>query len=60
LSDRILREIARTIGTPLIIDTANQNKIFGHYVRVLVDVDFSRAYLMKLWLKRGVCNQARN
>ena len=35
-------EIARAIGIPLIIDAATQKRTFGHYARVLVDIDFSR------------------
>jgi len=29
--DRTLREIASAIGTPLLIDSATQNRVFGHY-----------------------------
>lgn len=30
------------IGNPLIIDVATKQYVFGHYARVLVDLDFSR------------------
>jgi len=36
-----LLEIASGIGTPLAIDEATQSRLFGHYARVLVDVDLS-------------------
>jgi hypothetical protein len=51
-SDQILREIAGEIGTPLIIDTATQNKIFGHYARVLMDVDFYRRIFDEIMVER--------
>lgn len=51
-SIQILSEIARAISTPLIIDSANQNKIFGHYARVLVDADFSRCILDEIVVER--------
>jgi hypothetical protein len=35
--ERTLREITSAIGTPLRIDSATQNRVFGHYARVLVD-----------------------
>ena len=40
--DHTLREIARAIGTPVLIDSATQNRVFGHYARVLVDMDLSK------------------
>jgi len=40
--DRTLREIASAIGTPMLIDSATQNRVFGHYARVLVDMDLSK------------------
>lgn len=36
-----LFEIASGIGTPLTIDEATQSRLFGHYARILVDVDMS-------------------
>lgn len=35
----ILFEIAGGIGTPLSLDESTKNKVFGHYARILVDVD---------------------
>jgi hypothetical protein len=40
--ERILYEITGAIGTPLLIDNATKNGLFGHYVRVFVDLDLSR------------------
>jgi len=36
-----LFEIAYGISTPLTIDKATQSRLFGHYARILVDVDMS-------------------
>ncbi|AES64896.1 DUF4283 domain protein [Medicago truncatula] len=40
--ERTLREIAGMLGTPLVIDNATTKRLFGHYARILVDMDFSR------------------
>jgi len=40
--ERTLLEIAGAIGTPLIIDAITQKHAFGHYARVLVDINLSR------------------
>jgi len=40
--ERTLREITSVVGTPLLINNATSKHIFGHYARVLVDMDFSR------------------
>jgi len=47
-------EIAAAIGTPLIIDVATQKRTFGHYVRVLVDIDFSRRLFYEIMVEREV------
>jgi len=39
-----LFEIASGIGYPLTIDEATQSRLFGHYARILVDVDMSEAF----------------
>ena len=39
--DQTLREIASAVGTPLVIDNATSKRLFGHYARILVDMDFS-------------------
>lgn len=50
--ERTLLEIAGGIGTPLTIDTDTQNRVFGHYARVLVDIDFSRCILDGIMVDR--------
>ena len=40
--DRTLFEIAGAVGTPLLIDNVTKNRLFGHYARVLVDLDLSK------------------
>jgi len=43
--ERTLKEIASAIGTPIDIDGPTRNRTFGHYARILVDIDLSkRAY----------------
>ncbi|AES70252.2 DUF4283 domain protein [Medicago truncatula] len=43
--ERTLKEIASTVGTPIDIDGPTRNHTFGHYARILVDIDLSkRAY----------------
>jgi len=43
--ERTLKEIASTVGTPIDIDGPTRNRTFGHYARMLVDIDLSkRAY----------------
>ncbi|MCI19975.1 NBS resistance protein, partial [Trifolium medium] len=39
---RTLFEIASAIGTPLSLDASTKNRAFGHYARILVDIDLSR------------------
>jgi hypothetical protein len=50
--DRTLREIASAIGTPLLIDSATQNRVFGHYARVLVDMDMSKHIFNEVTVER--------
>lgn len=38
---RILFEIASGVGTPISLDDPTRNRIFGHFTRVLVDVDLT-------------------
>lgn len=38
--ERTLREIASVVGTTLLIDNATSKHLFGHYARILVDMDF--------------------
>lgn len=42
---QILFEIARGVGTPLILDEAVDNQSFSHYTRALVDIDLSKYVL---------------
>lgn len=53
--DRTLMEIAVAIGTPLIMDVATQKRTFGHYVRVLVDIDFSHRLFYEIMVEREGC-----
>ncbi|MCH97539.1 DUF4283 domain protein, partial [Trifolium medium] len=41
-----LFEIASAIGTPLSLDEATKTRAFGHYARILVDMDLSRHGIM--------------
>lgn len=40
--ERILKEIASAVGTPIDIDGPTRNRSFGHYARILVDIDLSK------------------
>jgi hypothetical protein len=37
-----LFEIPSVIGTPLALDESTKNRVFGHYARILVDMDLSQ------------------
>jgi hypothetical protein len=50
--DRTLREIASVIGTPLLIDNATSKRLFGHYARILVDMDFTRKIFYEIVVER--------
>jgi len=50
--DRTLREIASAVGTPLIIDNATSKRLYGHYARILVDMDFSRKMFYEITVER--------
>jgi hypothetical protein len=47
-----VREIAGAIRTPLIIDSATQNRRFGHYARILVDIDLSKRIFDEIMVER--------
>jgi hypothetical protein len=49
---RILFEIAGAIGTPIIIDQNTLNQSFGHYARVLVDINMAGFLPDTLWVER--------
>jgi hypothetical protein len=43
--EKTLKEIASAVGTPIDLDGPTRNRTFGHYARILVDIDLSkRAY----------------
>jgi hypothetical protein len=49
---RTLFEIASAIGTPLTLDESTKNRAFGHYARVLVDIDLSRRIFDEIVVER--------
>lgn len=50
--ERTLREIANVVGTPLLIDNATTNRLFGHYARILVDMDFTHKIFYQIVVER--------
>lgn len=50
--EKTLREIASAVGTPLLIDNVTSKRIFGHYARILVDMDFSRKIFHEVQVER--------
>jgi len=50
--EQTLREIASAVGTPLVIDNATTKRLFGHYARILVDMDFSRKIFHEIVVER--------
>jgi hypothetical protein len=50
--ERTLREIASAVGTPLLIDKATTKRLFGHYARILVDMDLSRKIFHEIVVER--------
>jgi len=50
--DRTLKEIASAVGTPLLVDSATQNRVFGHYACILVDMDLSKHIFNKVMIER--------
>jgi len=47
-----LCEIASVVGTPLIIASATQNRLFSHYMRIQVDMDLSRCLFYEILVER--------
>ena len=47
-----LREIASVVGTPLVLDNATLKRLFGHYARILVDIDFSKKIFNEILIER--------
>lgn len=50
--ERTSREISSAVGTPLLIYNATTKRIFGHYPRILVDMDFSRKIYYEIFVER--------
>jgi len=53
----MLYEIKGVVGTPLLIDNVTKNRLFGHYARVLVDLDLSKENFYEVLVEREVKNQ---
>jgi hypothetical protein len=49
---RTLFEIASAVGTPLALDESTNHRTFGHYARVLVDIDLSRRIFDEITVER--------
>ncbi|MCI34005.1 defensin-like protein, partial [Trifolium medium] len=49
---RTLFEIASEVDTPLALDDATLNRTFGHYARVLVDIDLSKHLFEEILVER--------
>lgn len=50
--ERTLKEIASAVGTPIEIDGPTRNRIFGHYARILVDMDLSKRIYEEILVER--------
>jgi len=50
--EQTLREIANAVGTPLVLDNATSKRLFGHYSRILVDIDFSKKIFYEIIVER--------
>jgi len=50
--EKTLRDIASAVGTPLLIDNATSKRLFGHYARILVDMDFARKLFHEIVVER--------
>jgi len=50
--ERTLYEIAGAVGTPLLIDNITQNRLDGHYARILVDLDLSKKIFYEVMVER--------
>ncbi|PNX89783.1 putative NBS resistance protein, partial [Trifolium pratense] len=49
---RTLFEIASAMGTPLTLDDSTKHRTFGHYARILVDMDLSRRIFDEVVVER--------
>jgi len=50
--ERTLYEIAGAVGTPLLIDNVTRNILYGHYARILVDMDLSKTIFYEVMVER--------
>jgi len=50
--ERTLKEIASAIGTPIDIDEPTRNRTFGHYARILVDIDLLKRVYDEILVER--------
>jgi len=50
--ERTLKEIASAVGTPIDIDGPTRNRTFGHYARILVDIDLSKKAYDEILVER--------
>jgi hypothetical protein len=50
--ERTLKEIASAVGTPIDIDGPTRNRTFGHYARILVDIDLSKKLYDEILVER--------
>jgi len=50
--ERTLYEIAGAVGTPLLINNVTRNRLYGHYARILVDLDLSKTIFYEVMVER--------
>jgi len=50
--ERTLLEIASAVGTPIDIDGPTRERKFGHYARILVDIDLSKTTYDEVLVER--------
>jgi len=50
--ERTLKEIASAVGTPISIDATTCKRVFGHYARILVDIDLSKKIFDEILVER--------
>jgi len=50
--ERTLKVIASVVGTPISIDGPARNRAFGHYARILVDIDLSMRVYEEILVER--------
>ena len=50
--ERTLNKIANAIGTPVDLDDPTRSRAFGHYARILVDIDLSKRAFDEILVER--------